>query len=709
MIEKIIKFTFMAAVLVGFAFFAGCGDDIASSGDGDGGGDPAAIERIISFSSSPSEISFGSESTVSGLVVDSANAGIQGRQVVLSVLPETAGYFIPAAVTSGTDGSFEATFYPLDTGSVEIWAVITSSQVSANLTTEVVAGEDLQTGEWRFNFAAVPDFTLADGDDVSTVTAEILDPDGNTVPDGIEVRLEAGERFNDVDGNGYFTENVDQVLVDINGNEIWDRVGSVPSTVTTSGGQIQFDYTAGTISGLIYIRATLFDNGEANSGEFPMVLRPGNEIASIALTTDRSEIQVKATGGIEFANLTAVCFDAYGNKVQSELPVDFFFVYGPEGGERFTISEYDSTQTSPDTLTAYTNVVGEVTATVFSGIKSGTVMIQAESGDILSNATLININAGPAFEMSVGVNPCNIRGWDVVNEQANVVAMVNDKYGNPVMDSTEVFFWTDEGMVTAASITESGLGEAVYSSGDPRGDGLAIIRAETAGGTVVDSTILIVSGPAYTITAYGYALELMADGEDYTDIWVDARDVNDNFMTDGTPVEILFNDGTTLNGNLSDGCYSSLERIRYKSTTLTRDYVYSVPDNGIGRYLEGYAQAGGVMGPSDAISIILHTGPANTERSEVRVSSTAAPGSSEPVDVVIMDRAGNPLGGHLIEATANLGTLSPTSATTNAYGEVGFIYTAPGAIGNDYITISDEDPGYGGIVMTKKIKIDITD
>ena len=360
MIEKILKFTFMAALFTGFVFLAGCGDDIASTGGG--GGDDVSLERIVSLASSPSEISFGSESTISGMVIDTTGEGLADRQVILSVLPAASGYFVPTAVSTSSDGTFEAMFYPLDTGSIEIWAVTTSTQATANLTTAIVSGEELQTGEWNFDFSATPSFALADGDDVTSVTAEILDPDGIAIEDGIEVRLEAGERFQDIDGDGYFTENVDEVLVDINGNEIWDRVGAVPKTVNSSGGGISFDYTSGTLSGLIYIRATIIDEGVANSGEFPMVLRPSDEIANIALITDRPEIQVNATGGIEFAHLTAVCYDGYGNRVQSELPVDFFFVYGPGGGERFTISEYDSTVTADDTMTAVTNVVGEATA-----------------------------------------------------------------------------------------------------------------------------------------------------------------------------------------------------------------------------------------------------------------------------------------------------------------------------------------------------------
>ncbi len=706
MIAKIFKFTTLAAMILGFALLSGCGDDITSTNTGGSSGD--SYERIVSFSSSPADIPYGSESTISGSVVDSAGAGLDGVQVVLSVIPQEAGYFLPAAVETGSDGSFEARFIPIDTGSVEIWAA-TTNQTTANFSADIVMEENYQTGEWSFDFTSTPSFTLADGQDVSSIAVEILDPDGNPIANGVEVRLEAGERFTDVDGDGYFTENVDNVTVDINDNGIWDRVGTVPRTAVSSDGQINFNYTAGTLSGLIYIRASVVDNGETSSGEFPMVLRPSDEIASIDLSTDRSEIQVKATGGIEFTNLTAVCYDPYGNKVQSELPVKFFIVYGPGGGERFTVSEYDSTMTSEDTMQAVTNVVGEASITFFSGIKSGTAMLQARYGDVYSNATLVTIDAGPAADMSVGVDPCNIRGWDKVNVTANVVVIVNDKYGNPVADTTSVYFWTDEGMVVAASTTEDGVASSLYSSGDPRNDGLAMIYCETAGGTVSDSTLLIVSGPAVYVTAYGYATEMNADGEDYTDIWVDGRDINNNFMVEGTGVQILLSDGAILSGSLSDGCYSSLARIRYKSSTLTRDYVYSVPDNGIGRILNGSVQVGGVNGPTDGINITLHTGPANVDRSEVKVASTAAPGSSEPVNVVIKDRAGNPLGGHLITSSASMGSISPASATTNAYGEVAFVYTAPGAIGNAYITLEDEDPGYGGIIITKKIKIDITD
>lgn len=707
MIRKIFKMCEgLLLLLIIFALLSGCSDD---SFINDSGSD-STFEQIISFSVSPSSVSLGSDGAVSGSLVDSSGAGVAGKQIVLSVTPVSSGYFLPAAVSTGSDGSFSSTFIPLEEGAIEISAATATASALANYTAEITNSNGYQQGAWRFEFTTMPSFAVADGQEQSVITVEIYDDDNEPVEDGIEVRLEVGERFDDVNDDGFFTENVDTWINDINGNGIWDRVGTFPHTVTTSEGEISFNYTAGTLAGLIYVKATVVEGGLALSGEHPMVLLPSEEIASIALSTDRSEIQVKATGGYEFANLTAICFDAYGNRVQSEIPVDFFIVYGPGGGERLMDSEYNPSQTSPDTLTSVTNVVGEALITLHSGIKSGTIMLQAKNGDIYSNATLVNINAGPPFEISVGVGPCNIRGWDYVNIKADVVAIVNDTYGNPVMDSTEIFFWTDEGMVDAASITVDGIGEVQYSSGDPRDDGLAVIRAETAGGTVVDSTILIVSGPAVFVTAYGYASDLNANGEDYTDIWVDARDINNNFMVNGTGVELLMSDGSIISGNLEDGCYGSLARLRYKSSILSRDYEYSIPDNGIGRVVTGTVQAGGVNGPATGITITLHTGSSSATSSEIKMDGTVSPGSTVSVDVIVKDRAGNPLGGHLIMPSANLGTLAPAVGVyTNAYGEASFTYTAPGSIGNDFVTMTDQDPGYGGMVLTKKVKIDLTE
>jgi len=693
----------MLSALMGLFYLVGCGDDVST-----GGGGSTTNEMIVEFTSSPTEIEFGSESMLSGRLVDSAGNGLEERQIAFYADPQEKGYFLPGAVVTGSNGSFSTRFVPLDTGSVEI--AVASEAAAAYLTASVVASDGYETGDWRFDFAVTPGFALADGNDVSDFTVDIWDANNSPIDDGREVRIEIGERFNDIDGDGYFTENVDQVTEDINDNGIWDRVGVAPRTVTAVGGGISFSYTSGTIAGLVYVRATVYDaDGNPNAGEFPLALRPAEEIASIAITSDRSEIQVKATGGIEFAKLKAVCFDAYGNAVQSEIPVDFFIVNGPGGGERFTISPYDSTTTSYDTITAVTNVIGEATAAIFSGIVSGTVMIQAKNGDIYSNTTLININAGPPYEISVGVSPCNIRGWDYVNIPARVTAIVNDVYGNPVADTTEVYFWTDEGMVEAASITINGVAGVDYSSGDPRGDGLAHIRAETSGRTVVDSTILIVSGPAAYVDAYGYSATLNANGEDYTDIWVDARDVNNNFLVNGTGVEILFDDGSIITGSLSDGCYGSLARLRYKSKVLNRDYVYSSPDNGIGRVLNGSVQVGGVIGPSTSVSITLLTGSANATSSDITMDGTVSPGSQVTCDVLIKDRAGNPLGGHVLEATTDNGSIAPSQVTTNSYGEAGFIYQAPGSIGNAVVTIRDLDPGYGGIVMSQKVKIDVSE
>jgi hypothetical protein len=117
-----------------------------------------------------------------------------------------------------------------------------------------------------------------------------------------------------------------------------------------------------------------------------------------------------------------------------------------------------------------------------------------------------------------------------------------------------------------------------------------------------------------------------------------------------------------------------------------------------------------------SVSVQLLTGFAYSEQSEIRIAAKVAPGSSEPIIAVIKDRAGNPLGGHLLVAEPSIGWISVDSDTTDVdsvytdqYGECGTLrYYAPPSIGNAYITFTDLDPR-GGVIITKKIKIEFDD
>jgi hypothetical protein len=424
-------------------------------------------------------------------------------------------------------------------------------------------------------------------------------------------------------------------------------------------------------------------------------------IASIEFNTLRPSIQVKGTGGIESAVLVATGYDSLGNKVGAGKQIIFRILNGPDGGENLENKGY-----GPDT--AYTSASGQAVVTLNSGTISGTVELRAESGTIFSNVTRVAINAGPPAYLSLGAKPLNIRGWDVVNVTSDILAMVDDIYGNPVQDNTAVYFGTEEGMVDAYATTSGGLAKSVYHSGEPRNDGLAYVYASTAGGTVSDTVLIIVSGPPDTTRFLVYPLSLVADGVSKGDVIVRVVDLNGNFVVGGTQVKMETDFGTCASGTTQDGINASLFETELVSQILTRDYSPVSPDDGIGAVSNLTAKADW---SSATVQVNFLTGFAYYKNCLIDIVASVMYGTTEPFTVLVRDRSGNPLGGHSLSATATSGTISGSPSVTNGYGESsGLFFTAPTdtTIKSATISVTDNDPRGGGMVLTKKVSLSAT-
>src|SRR3990170_1170707 len=424
-------------------------------------------------------------------------------------------------------------------------------------------------------------------------------------------------------------------------------------------------------------------------------------IASIEFNTLRPSIQVKGTGGIESAVLVANGYDSLGNKVGAGKQIIFRILNGPDGGENLENKGY-----GPDT--AYTMESGQAVVTLNSGTISGTVELRAESGTIFSNVTRVAINAGPPAYLSLGAKPLNIRGWDVVNATSDVLAMVDDIYGNPVQNSTAVYFGTEEGMVDAYATTSGGLATSVYHSGEPRNDGLAYVNASTAGGTVSNTVLIIVSGSPDTTTFLTYPLSLVADGVSKGDVIVRVVDLNGNFVVGGTQVKMETDFGTCASGTTQDGINASLFETELVSQILTRDYSPVSPDDGIGAVSNLTAKADW---SSATVQVNFLTGFAYYKNCLIDIVASVMYGTTEPFTVLVKDRSGNPLGGHSLSATASSGTISGSPSITNGYGESsGLFFTAPTdtTIKSATISVTDNDPRGGGMVLTKKVALSST-
>ncbi len=656
----------------------------------------------IAISATPTTLNTGETSVVEATVT-SNSTGLADQVVRFTVSPSNAGYFTPEYDTTAADGIAATVFTASTSGSVVISATVQGTSISAPLNLAISEPSGGGAGDGNLNVTVSNVALTANGSDQSTVTVVVRDGLGQPAPDSTLVKIVAGEKFVDLDGNGYWSTNVDSLVFDANGNGIWDPIGVVVSTAFTSGGagEVSVVYTAGDAAATVYVKVTVDAAGLAGSVDVPIQLLPNALVNSIYLASDSMSLAVMQTGGIETSTLRATCYDVNGNTVPEGLPVIFSIIDGPGGGERLADLAVDV----PDSV--YTNSQGMAVTTIHSGTVSGTVRVRAQAGSVLSQATQILIAAGPPADIAIAPDTCNVPYWRCVGCENAVVAIVSDIYNNPVNDSTVVYFTCDEGVMMshqARTMEGKGLAPSLWMAnyGETGADGIVWIYAETSGGTVRDSSWFYNTDVPFTISVVNWRDNIQADGSDRFFAWITTVDLNGNPVVDGTPFKADAGILSVAGGAFHDGCSGSGDRVQVLSRTLEEDAsMNGVSDDGIGAvdYVT-YWHAGGA-----ALTLVcsLTTGYAHAGMSSVSGETNVAPGVSIFLSCTIVDRFGNPLGDHVLNLTEDgtpVGTLR-----TNNYGETPTLeWAAPMVDGDYYIRIDDSDPR-GGITLIHKVTV----
>lgn len=670
---------------------SGCGNDMISSQD------DVAVAYIQVFSSGTELI--GATTTVEAQITDKEGNPLSGQLVVFSATPSSLGFFTPSSDTTDADGVVTSIFTAAAVGTATLSAAAGDAIKSATLS--ILSGS---SASGQVSVVVVPQSVKANGADSATVSVTVTDQEGNAVPDGTIIYLTAGERFEDVDMDGYWTDYVDSLLFDNNANDTWDPIGTIAATVTTVNGIATAKYRAGNQSTTAYIRATFVDGDNIQYDETSIKLTPNTTVASIALSHEFEDLRVQGVGGIEWTVVSATAYDEFGNRVPEDIPISFTIASGPNGGENI-----QGHGTGP--VVVSTNQSGNAQVTVNSGTIAGTIKLRASSGSVVSAVTQLVINAGPAAHITVGIEQCNVRAWDMINVDNKVSANVVDHWGNPVPDSTSVWFSTEEGFVIAHNLTglgnPKGIATSTWFSGNPRNDGIVFLYACTDGGEygeLCDTVAFISSGPAWDVTVMESPGSLIADGEDKGKVLVRVLDVNSNFVVRNTNVDFETDFGTIAGGGTENGCYFSIFETYYYSEVLNRDFSPVSPDDGIGAVATVWITGGGMGGPTAQFTTLLLTGDTYVKNSSIEIESEIEPGTTVPFTIVVKDRPGNPLGGHSLTVEPTIGSISGASFVTSMYGEVNLFYTAPAMVGACVITVTDNDPR-GMVSFAKKIKI----
>lgn len=689
----------MAAAFVAVVILTLSGCDSKSTSDSTPPG------TMVSITSSRTTLNLGSEKTAFIIVtVLNGGVGVDDQGVSFSVSPSGAGTFSPADTVTDASGEAVTMFTALTTGTATVTASINNGALTRTLNLTISTSSQ-SSGGGSLEISLTPSLLMATGVDTARVNIAVLDNAGNPAPDSTLVKITAGEKFVDLDSNGYWSNGIDSLVYDANGNGTWDGFGIIPSVayVTGGSGTLSVNYISGYEARTVYIKVTVDDNGIFVTGDVTLQVTPDAMLYSIFLASDSLRLSVKHTGGIESGMIRATAYDINGNPMPEGVPITFFITDGPGGGEHLAAVEPDSSYTT------VTNSQGIASCPIHSGTISGTIRIRAYCDTVMSNATQVLVTAGPPAYIVVGSEVCNIDYWDNVGDWVRITAVVSDVYLNPVNDSTVVYFSCDEGTMKSTeerTNDHEGIATTLWFSGNnvDSADGRVYIMAETSGGTVADTSLFFNTHYPDTLICYGVPTSLPADGATKAVVTVTGYDLNDNPVINATAFEGDANYLTVSGSVLSDGCYSASARVKITSTVLKRDNsLTGANDDGIGAI--DYIQYWSGSGAYSVYPCSLLTDYAYSGNSSIDGQTSASPGETIYFTVIIKDRSGNPLGDHTINVSATVGAVTPNTGETNAYGEAGpFTWTA-GVAGDYTITANDVDPR-GGIVKLLNVKVE---
>ena len=692
----------LSAVIVALALaailMAGCSSSSKKS-------ESPINNNTLTLNVSPTVVKTGHTSVVE-VTIANGGVGTADQVVTFTVSPADVGSFNPASDTTDANGVAATVFTATKSGSANITAAVTGSTLTKSVGVSIEQSQQ-GTNSGNVTMAVTPTLIRANGVDSSTVTVTVKDALGHAAPESTLVKFVAGEKFADIDGNGYWTAGVDTMIYDANSNSTWDALGLIQSTAyTNASGVVTVKYYAGNDAFTVYVKATINDKDITGFAEVPLQLTPNATINAIYLSSDSMNLSVKQTGGIETGIIRAIGYDFNGNTVPEGLVISFFILDAPERNG-YANARLGNVGYGP--YLGVTNSQGVATATVHSGQVAGTIKIRATADTVLSNATQVMVSAGPPAHIVVGSDTCNVPYWFTVGKTNGILAVVSDQYLNPVNDSTVVYFSCDEGTMKsheARTMQHEGIAGTKWFSGNnvDSADGIVKIFAETDGGNVRCSSFFYNTGYCIRVPVLSYPDSVWADGKSKFNVYVEGYDLNLHPMVSGTPVATQAQFLQTSSGSLTDGCNTSMAVIELQSATLDADYsLTGGGDNGVGAidhvtFRVGFADS--------TVAIVLKTGFASRSLSIINCPASVDTGQVVDISVTIKDRWSNPLGDHTLVMSASGGTVLSSTHVTDGYGEAyGFRYRAPGTKGTQSIVVDDLDPRGGGLKLTASITV----
>lgn len=497
----------LLALALTLLFVAACSS--GGGGDDDGGTPAPPIDTSIAeiiVDANPDSINVMESSPVTAMVYDESGNPISGVQVGFSLNQPSLAAVSPRIATSDSNGMARATLTARDQqGNLTVTASV-DALVSNPKTVSILSGVSPD----QINVTATPTTVLVEG--TAGIQTEVLDRNGNPVPDGTAVSFE-------VDNTNFGSMSKDSGTT-ING------FASSTFIAANQAGTATIEVSVGNINNSVEI---LINQSQPASIEF--------------MGASPQRIAIKGSGGIETSDILFMVIDQNGNPV-SGISVLVKIEKGPNGGE------YIDNDDSPKEIEIASDGDGIATATLRSGTTAGPVTLNAkieiDGVTFTTNSSVVSIGGGvpSASRFSVAASVLNIPGLDINNLTTDITAYMSDRYGNfNILTGTTVSFWSEAALAVdaaTATVNEDGLATVTARTQHPALD-------VNLGGKDVAPLAWENNLEAYMFDTYGWVGETTPrDGQvsvlAYTQGEEHFDDLNANGLYDGEPFQDTHDD-----------------------------------------------------------------------------------------------------------------------------------------------------------------------
>ena len=426
---------------------------------------------------------------------------------------------------------------------------------------------------------------------------------------------------------GWFTSTITAVVEDQHGNMVADgtevtittdlgSLGSNSVVKTTINGVAQATLTSGLTIGTAHITAT---SGSA-VGHTQVTFTVG---APYTVTVESWPPTIEVGGST--ATITATVTDIGGYAVADGTPVVFTTDLGSLGS---------------DTVTKYT-INGVATATLTSPLTPGVATITATAGS-KSGTTIVKFAPGPPDSIEIVAAPPYI---PIGGATSLITATVKDRYGNNVVNGTNVDFITTLGTVSPPSAsTIDGIAVTTLTSGMIVGTA----RVTAVSGSVEDWVdVVFTVGPPFYISVVANPASIGLNGQT-SNIEATVRDIGGNNVADGTPVTFTTSLGSLGSDTVIKYTTSGVATaVLTSGTTAGTAIITATADS-------KYSVTQVVIVPDPPYTVTLTADPVAIPANGVSTSMLTA---------MVTDQYGNPVAdGTPVTFTTNLGTLDGSSS-----------------------------------------------